>query len=82
MKLKLNLVRGSIQNEAENERERERERERAFQWMIVSLPCLWASFQPQAPLSTSNQWYLQSKEILLNLGMNAETQHLMHKVEE
>jgi hypothetical protein len=78
VKLKLNLVRGFIQNEAENEGERER----AFQWMMVSSPCLWASFHPQAPLSTSNQWYLQSKEILLNLGMNAETQHLMHKVGE
>jgi hypothetical protein len=29
------------------------------------------------------QWYLQSKEILLNLWVwNAETQHLMHKVRE
>jgi hypothetical protein len=28
------------------------------------------------------QWYPQSNEILLNLSMNCETQHLMHKVRE
>ncbi len=28
------------------------------------------------------QWYPQSKEILLNLSMNAGSQHLMHKVRE
>jgi hypothetical protein len=32
-------------------------------------PCLWASFHPQTPLSTSNQLYPQSSEIALNLGM-------------
>jgi hypothetical protein len=33
--------------------------------VTLSSLCLWASFHPY-PLS---QWYLQSKEILLNLGM-------------
>jgi hypothetical protein len=37
-------------------------------------------FRPPYPLF---QWYPQSKEILLNLGMlNDETQQLMHKVRE
>jgi hypothetical protein len=38
---------------------------RVIHQVILSSPCLWASFQPLSP----PQWYLQSKEILLNLSM-------------
>ncbi len=33
--------------------------------VTLSSPCLWASFHPLSPLS----WYLQSKDILINLSM-------------
>jgi hypothetical protein len=34
------------------------------------------------PLIPLFQWYPQSKEISLNMGINAEARHLMHKVRD
>jgi hypothetical protein len=42
-------------------------------------PLISSAFAPPNPLF---QWYPQSKEISLNMGINAEARHLMHEVRD
>jgi hypothetical protein len=53
-------------------------------WLELSIkaPYLNPVFGPAFTPYPLFQWYPQSKEILLNGAWNAETQHLMYKVQE